>query len=586
MKKDIIYIDIEDEITSIIEKVRASDNKIVALVLPKRATVFQSIVNMRLLKHTAEAVKKSVVLITAETGLLPLAGTVGLHVARNLQTKPEIPAVSVPQPMDEVASLNDMPLTDRQLDPNRPVGELAGMGAAAQSSMDDDETIELDTPEEPEAVPVPDRKSRAADRKNDKKLAVPNFDKFRLKIILGVVALVLLIGGYILGFVVLPKASVTIKADIKQIAIQRDITVSPVAKEFDLVKAVVPAENKELKKPATEKFAATGEKDEGTKAAGTVTVVNCTNDTVTIPAGTGVSSGDLTFLTKEEITVPASDGVIGTGACKKNGTEDVDVTAQAAGDKYNLSARDYSIAGQSTSVTASGEAMSGGTSKLVKVVSAQDFEAAKAKLLALDAKPAKAELSRVMTEAGFKPLEDTFVATPGPVSSSPQVDETTTGDAVASVETTYTMLGVKVDDLKAIIIDKAKDQYSQEHQKIYNDGVDGILFKGVQRTAKGDATMQLFTTLSTGPALDENAIKSQVAGQKKGESKTAIESRPGIKEATISYSPFWVYKAPKNQSKISVNFEVPDTAIKPSPEPDAAKPEADVPAAGETTGEQ
>src|SRR4051812_2410680 len=92
-QKDTIYIDIDDEITTIIEKVRGSSQKIVALVLPKRASVLQSIVNMKLLKRTADTAKKSLVLITTETGLLPLAGTVGLYVARNLQTKPEIPTV-------------------------------------------------------------------------------------------------------------------------------------------------------------------------------------------------------------------------------------------------------------------------------------------------------------------------------------------------------------------------------------------------------------------------------------------------------------------------------------------------------------
>src|SRR3546814_1310977 len=42
------------EITSIIDKVRAGDGRIVALVLPKRATVLQSIVNMKLLKRSEE----------------------------------------------------------------------------------------------------------------------------------------------------------------------------------------------------------------------------------------------------------------------------------------------------------------------------------------------------------------------------------------------------------------------------------------------------------------------------------------------------------------------------------------------------
>src|ERR1043165_8529377 len=89
--KDTVYIDIEDEITAVIDKVEAAKEKIVALVLPKRATTFQSIVNMRLLKRSADKADKKVVLITGEAALLPLAGAAGLHVAKNLQSAPAIP---------------------------------------------------------------------------------------------------------------------------------------------------------------------------------------------------------------------------------------------------------------------------------------------------------------------------------------------------------------------------------------------------------------------------------------------------------------------------------------------------------------
>src|SRR5579875_3708442 len=89
--KDTIYVDIDDEITGIIDKVKASKSKLVALVLPKRASVFQSIVNMKLLKRAADSGKKNIVLITSEAGLLPLAGAAGIHVAKTLNSKPEIP---------------------------------------------------------------------------------------------------------------------------------------------------------------------------------------------------------------------------------------------------------------------------------------------------------------------------------------------------------------------------------------------------------------------------------------------------------------------------------------------------------------
>src|ERR1043166_9752856 len=89
--KDVIYLDVDDEITAIIDKIEAAKEKIVALVLPKRFATLQSVVNMRLLKRNADKAAKNVVLITSEAALLPLAGAAGLHVAKNRQSKPAIP---------------------------------------------------------------------------------------------------------------------------------------------------------------------------------------------------------------------------------------------------------------------------------------------------------------------------------------------------------------------------------------------------------------------------------------------------------------------------------------------------------------
>src|SRR3954463_15431332 len=89
--KEVLYVDVDDEITSIIDKLENSSHKVVALVLPKRAASLQSIVNMKLLARSADSAGKSPVLITSEAALLPLAGAAGLHVAKNLQSKPEIP---------------------------------------------------------------------------------------------------------------------------------------------------------------------------------------------------------------------------------------------------------------------------------------------------------------------------------------------------------------------------------------------------------------------------------------------------------------------------------------------------------------
>src|ERR1019366_8396529 len=145
--KDVIYVDIEDEITGIIEKVRVAKHQIVALVLPKRSTVLQSVVNMKLLKRTADSHKKHMVLITGDEGLYPLAGSVGMYVAKSLQSKPEVPSAPITfdkkaDDAEEAISMEDEQEDDKPLDKTKPVGELATPSALV-TAADEDMAIEL-----------------------------------------------------------------------------------------------------------------------------------------------------------------------------------------------------------------------------------------------------------------------------------------------------------------------------------------------------------------------------------------------------------------------------------------------------------
>ena len=227
--KETIYIDIDDEITGIIDKLKGSKGKIVALVLPKRAGVFQSIVNMKLLKRAADESKKHLVLITSEAGLLPLAGAAGVHVAKTLNSKPEIPLA--PTANDDEESVDeDEDITD-DLDTEKTVGELAGAGAAATVGADGVETLELDDDDLPEDLdkPAPAAKSfkpKDGKGKKDKKLAIPNFERFRLLLIGGGILLVLLIIGLVFAMSVLPKATITIDTDASNVNTNANLALS------------------------------------------------------------------------------------------------------------------------------------------------------------------------------------------------------------------------------------------------------------------------------------------------------------------------------------------------------------------------
>ena len=69
MNKDVIYIDIEDDITTIIGKIKASKQRIIALVPPRRTGILQSAVNIRLLSRAAKSADKTIVIITNDSVL-------------------------------------------------------------------------------------------------------------------------------------------------------------------------------------------------------------------------------------------------------------------------------------------------------------------------------------------------------------------------------------------------------------------------------------------------------------------------------------------------------------------------------------
>jgi len=60
------YIDIDEEITSIVERLKASKAKEVIVVVPKRALLIQSIINLKLLKKEGDKLKKELIIVTQD----------------------------------------------------------------------------------------------------------------------------------------------------------------------------------------------------------------------------------------------------------------------------------------------------------------------------------------------------------------------------------------------------------------------------------------------------------------------------------------------------------------------------------------
>lgn len=555
--KEVIYVDVDDEITAIIEKVQASSGKIVALVLPKRAAVFQSIVNMKLLKRTADSSKKSLVLITSEKSILPLAGAVGVHVANTLQSKPGIPNAPVVT-SDAPVSVDEIEVGEPEV-AAAPLRNPRAIGVPRPAD-DDEEIIEIDdepTPKSSGKKAAAAAAGAAGAKKFNKKLKVPDFNKFRVKLLAAGAALVLLIIFFVLANTVLPSATVMISTNNAEIPTSVTINSSPNIKETDAEAAKVPGAIKEYKKSDVQKAAATGQKDMGTKAGGSVTLslTNCSKEQVTVPAGTTVTTNNLNFVTQTAVTMQSVK--IGP-TCRNDdfksvSTAKVSVTAEKAGEQYNVGSAKYSVSGFSN-VSGAGEAMSGGTSKIVKVVSQKDIDDLKNKIVEAASSSAKDETKKLLEGENYFAITDTFTAKDPVVTSNPGVDAEAE-EVTVSVNMSFTMIGASKSGLDEVLKSELETKINKDQQKILDNGLDKAGIRVLSKQTNGDASFELDVKATVGVEQNVDDIREAVKGKKKNEAEAALRSREGVVDVSVEYSPFWVSKVPGNPEKIKVEFD-------------------------------
>lgn len=545
MNKDVIYIDVDDDITAIIGKVKDANEKIVALVPPKRIGVLQSAVNLRLLARAATQNSKHLVLISNNSALMALAAAAKVPVAKNLQSKPEIAEIAALDIDDgeDIIDGSKLPIGELEKTADKP---LSPTGSAIEEALKANAAgaTPRATPPVPGQAPVKPRAKSG--------IKVPNFNSFRKKLIFMIGGGVLLIGFLVWAIFFAPHATVVITARTSDSSTNASVTLSPTAKT-DFSANTIKAVTQQSKKDVSVDFDATGSKDVGDKATGSMklTRTSVSNKAINVPAGTSFTAGSLTFVSTEaailEPTTVGDNGNI-------QDTATVAVVATQLGDEYNVSARAYqsNVGGY----TAKGSDMSGGSKKTVKVVSADDIQKATDQLKTQDTDAIKKQLSGQF-DTSVTVLDDTFKADAGsPVSVPAQDQESTTGKAKLTATITYTMTGVDSKEYSTYLDAYFKKQLDGKNdQRVYENGAKKVTFTNVAAVDTG-FTANIVATAKIGPKIDDNAIKGLAKGKRYGEIQSSIESIQGVDNVDIKFWPFWVSVAPNDTNKISVEFNL------------------------------
>jgi hypothetical protein len=545
MQKDVIYIDTEDDITAIIGKVRASEHKIVALVPPKRIGAIQSAVNLKLVQRAADQAGKRLVLISNNAALTALAGSAKIPVAKNLQSKPEvaeIPAIDIDDGEDVIDG-SDMATTP---------------SSSTRSNIDDAIAAAAVTDgleQTGSSVTSPARPISGATRSaGGRGIKIPNFDQFRKKLFLIGAAVVLLIGFLIWAIIYAPSANITITARTSDSSLNTQVKVGD-ALATSLRDGTIKSLTKTVKKDVSVPFTATGSKNVGDKATGTIKFSTTSPSGASIPAGTTFTVSGLGFTLDSAVAVPGATLSFSCGGICP-GTATGSITAPEGGAKYNGASG--AASGGPSGVTASVPlATSGGTDKTATVVQQSDIDSVSNNILSSsDNDTAKKSLQDafgsdyVVLDGSFK--SDTSAVKPNPVVGA----EADSGKGTLAGSVTFSMVGVPKKELGTFLDAYFAQQIDgQNNQKVYDNGVKGVSFTNIN-AVDGGFSANITTNGKIGPKIDDKALKEYAKGKRLGEIQSYVQNINGVQSVDIKFSPFWVNSAPNDVNKIHVEFKV------------------------------
>ena len=588
MNKDVIYIEPEDDITDIIAKVKNAKTKIVALVPPKKAGVLRSVVNFKLIAKTALQHNKTVVLISTDENLVKFAQSVKMPVAKSLSSKPQL-ATDDETEFGDADEESDIIEEDPEPETSTSKSEKKDVKSDYEKSHKDDEKVEAVKAKKSEEVVTEDEIDEAAD--TDEKVAkkksnqkVPNIKKYRTQIIIGSVFAVIMVVVLIWAFAFAPAAKVVVHVRTSDQGFSEKIKLTTDQDKEDIDAGIFYMEEKAIEKTASADFEATGEVDKGTKASGTLTVKRTSpvsiigngRDAITIPVGTKFTYNGLTYVSTAASTLRAVDGKdFDTDTCKvstslvatcdlsKDVTTTVKIEAIENGDKYNMGAVNSGwTASISGATPTSSAAISGGTSKIVKIVSEDDLAAAEENLDITGESDAKKELIDENSDDTIV-IKSSFNIENGQLSSSPALGEEVNGDTKPKVtkKTTYKVYTVSRDAVSQYIEKTVKEGLGDDTRTVYATGAGKdeekvIAFFESYKNDNGEYTAKLKSTVKIGPRVTPEMISEKILGQKVGQVRTMLTSINGVADVEINRSYFWVTKIPSDINKVEIEITV------------------------------
>ena len=600
---DILYLEIDEEIPSVIEKLKKQPTDDVVLVVPTGAALMTSVVNVKLLKRAADKAKKRIAVVTTDPVGRHIATQVGVPVYVSVKDRRTL---EPPRPNKTSVEAEELDLREQPNEADNagvpvhyyaePASELKksgqpqpakALGFAAHSVQSEPEP----TPEPKKAerateapvfrsaplpVIVPEVQAKEPVKEASKELPKdlpkqlkPNMPKKKRPwlIISPVASFVVLVAAAIGLWYYYPKVTVDLNVATEPYEAKLSL-IADSSKQFvnDSTGKTLAAEHLQGTADSTQSTPATGSKDVGTAASGTVVLQNRLGQAVKISNGTTLVSSSISFTTTAEVTIPAATATVDAGGNVTVILGQITVATNAVqpGEAGNIAkGAAFTVQGLGSTVqdkvaATAQAAFAGGTSKVVNVVTQTDLD--KAKQLATDDATSSAKGKVSGSLAGQLLLDNASRATVAAETPSAKV-----GDQADSVSDKVTV------NYEALVYDPAAFRTAVKAQinasipsgkmVVMNDSDQIATTVNASDWSAGTLTLQSDIKTQLSPQIDPATILPLIKGKKLAAAQAALANLSTIDHATFTLRPGWLFWLPTRAQAYNIRFVQSDSSV-------------------------
>lgn len=583
-----IYLEPDEEIISVIDRIVQSDAEQINLIIPTGAQIWQSSINLKLLKREADNLKKDVTLIVANDLNIEMAERIGFLAKRESDFSAELAIhKSENQPKekeDMIEFLADEMESEKKLgksfysslvskkSSNKSDSSVKVSTAVAQEPTkkmvdivnpdDDDVKINFFRRKISKSKPTVAKKivSGLVKKEFAFKERISPFSPVektsssgwpKVFIVFVVLAFVAALAA---AYFILPTTEVFVSPKRENISFDLLLVGSKDTSRPDEDKNKIFLREIELKKTKSREFLATGEKELNKRASGFITIYNefSSKPQPLVVRTRFESPNGKVFRITEGVTVPGAkieDGEIIPSTIK------VRVVADQPGADYNISSTDFTIPGfKGTSKFVgfygkSEESMTGGIIGKARVVLSEDIEKAEEIL----AEELKKEIQTALKEqipSDLVIIEESLKEEIVKVSSTADKGEPADKFVVEVEAMVYTLL-FNEEELREMVDSNLISMISDDKMPIPQS--QKISWSELEVDwDKGEVNFPLHIEEDLAWKVDIQAMKNNLAGQTELDVRRYLTTQSEIESARVSFWPFWVKRVPLHIEKIKI----------------------------------